>query len=890
DGANGNAADLTSKISSFWSTNAVNALAYDATSGAVYIGGSGGKFGRFASATPGTFNFTTAVAASSGTVAAGASVSPNPTFTATLTYGTTAPNPTTFSVDTANLPTGVSVEFVNPSPASPCTLTSAQTCAAQITISTSQSSCTATATRFCPVVNGVTPGGDYVIPLKASVAADATNTITKEATYKLTVTEEFDFSMAWQTPCTSGTSCANPANIKQGQSISITFDVLKIKGTVSETVSLSGSASPSQGISVSMPASCLADPLCDNIGGTVLTTFTGDSASDVTTGAKTVTITGVSLPSGKTHTLTLTFTVDPGYAFSLQFTNNGSDFLSGGAYVPGTASPSPTLRATYTSGPSSGSFNVTFAVTTGSSYLTTSPATLSSCTFNVIGSTCDRPFDINATAGLTTGNFYLIQIKGTSSASSFNKSAYYNFQAYGPYDFVMKYGSAAGVIPTANPQDTSSGTVYQGNDLCCQIVTLTSAPAPTPESISFTASNVPAGVSVYVNGIPADGATPSCVTDNVSTFCSLSLTFQVASTAAKGTNTITLTGNASPSGTSHTITFALTVDAPPVSYNVRGWAWSEHLGWISFNSQNCDTNLNQLMDDGDFTAPVSPNSPASTQCPSIGTAILSYGAHLDLSTYELSGRVWSPEIGWISFEKTDTGTPFSAPYNNGSQSYIARLVSGKMDGWGRAISCFSGQECDAANQWGWIKLSGTASDGSPYAVGNSANELVGWAWGGNVIGWMSFSRLNCDTNANGVMDVGDTTAPAQCPPKDGITAIPDYKVWVAGTLPNAPPEALNPQSTFLNRCSLNAPFVQNLTFNYRDNEGDPLVQYTINVYDASTNALVDGPLTLTYASPYAYDPAPGQEMLVTYPYTGSLLVYGRTYYFTVEVRDPAHLN
>ncbi|MBI1755222.1 hypothetical protein HYR65_02980 [Candidatus Azambacteria bacterium] len=46
DGANGNATDLTSKISSFWSTNAVNALAYDSTNAMVYLAGAGGKFAK----------------------------------------------------------------------------------------------------------------------------------------------------------------------------------------------------------------------------------------------------------------------------------------------------------------------------------------------------------------------------------------------------------------------------------------------------------------------------------------------------------------------------------------------------------------------------------------------------------------------------------------------------------------------------------------------------------------------------------------------------------------------------------------------------------------------------------------------------------------------------
>src|SRR3989344_806234 len=61
--------------------------------------------------------------------------------------------------------------------------------------------------------------------------------------------------------------------------------------------------------------------------------------------------------------------------------------------------------------------------------------------------------------------------------------------------------------------------------------------------------------------------------------------------------------------------------------NLRGWAFSGGIGWISFSSFNCDTNKNGIMDIGD-------SPPAN--CPSVGTSIPLYGAHINFFTGILS--------------------------------------------------------------------------------------------------------------------------------------------------------------------------------------------------------------------------------------------------------------
>lgn len=178
-----------------------------------------------------------------------------------------------------------------------------------------------------------------------------------------------------------------------------------------------------------------------------------------------------------------------------------------------------------------------------------------------------------------------------------------------------------------------------------------------------------------------------------------------------------------------------------------------------------------------------------------------------------------------------------------------------------------------------------------------ANELSGFAWGSDTMGWISFNSANCDTDADGQWDACGLSGPSA-----------PYKVWIRGTLPNSPPRAENLQSNFLDRCV--GPFAPTFSFDYLDNEADPMVQYTINVYDyacdANKDQLIDnaacgaigsalapvatvGPVNV---NPASYTPSTPQSAVpVSYPYNGiGQLQYGRTYYYTVEVRDQAHLN
>jgi len=154
--------------------------------------------------------------------------------------------------------------------------------------------------------------------------------------------------------------------------------------------------------------------------------------------------------------------------------------------------------------------------------------------------------------------------------------------------------------------------------------------------------------------------------------------------------------------------------------NVSGYAWSGNVGWISFNSTNCDSDEDGFSD----------GVPAG--CPPAGTAIPSYGVNiaptLPTSTGIFSGFAWSENIGWVDFAPAG---PYPEAPNNSAQ---VDWATGNVTGWVRALAFGGGWD-------GWIKLAGIATDSSPYGVifNNGTNVFEGYAWGGSVVGWVDFN-------------------------------------------------------------------------------------------------------------------------------------------------------
>jgi hypothetical protein len=165
--------------------------------------------------------------------------------------------------------------------------------------------------------------------------------------------------------------------------------------------------------------------------------------------------------------------------------------------------------------------------------------------------------------------------------------------------------------------------------------------------------------------------------------------------------------------------------------NVIGHAWSENVGWVSFNCMNqhqlCANNRTVLCSlDSDCIA-AGVGGTCMNEC-----STSNYGVNVSESGGPFSGYAWSSNVGWIDFAPVGPypSTPSTAAtYNAGT---------GVVTGWAKIVNL--GDD-------GWLKLSGTWTSG----VAINSLTFTGWAWNGNTsgtgIGWLSF---NCaDSGAGG---------------------------------------------------------------------------------------------------------------------------------------------
>lgn len=159
------------------------------------------------------------------------------------------------------------------------------------------------------------------------------------------------------------------------------------------------------------------------------------------------------------------------------------------------------------------------------------------------------------------------------------------------------------------------------------------------------------------------------------------------------------------------LAFAASVTSAAVSDNITGWAWGgsqdgagnfSGLGWISANNTN-----------------------------TAGSTV-SYGMNIpQFSDGDLSGYAWSENLGYISFNASDLG---SCPDGN----CVAKRVGDSIEGWARFVG-ISSNLGNAGGYQGWIKLKGTALDGSSYGVKIAGDKkLNGFAWS-DEMGAISFA-------------------------------------------------------------------------------------------------------------------------------------------------------
>ena len=232
------------------------------------------------------------------------------------------------------------------------------------------------------------------------------------------------------------------------------------------------------------------------------------------------------------------------------------------------------------------------------------------------------------------------------------------------------------------------------------------------------------------------------------------------------------------------------------------------------------------------------------QDPLAAGSTVNYGVDINETTGEFSGYAWSDNIGWISFNSGDLAGCPSAPCE-------ARLdldgttcgAVGQVCGWARALAYGGGWD-------GWIKLR-DSSYGVSLNPAPTPSEFREWAWGSDVIGWISFNCL--DTGACGVSD---------------------YKVMTDITITlNNIPSATNLSREQTSGCG-SAPIVR-FSWNYSDDDNvppgtDPQSAYEIQIDDDS-NLDEDPIATLSGGASTSRDYSPPS--------------FGTTYWWRVRVRD-----
>ncbi|MDO8492133.1 MAG: hypothetical protein Q7S34_00640 [bacterium] len=186
------------------------------------------------------------------------------------------------------------------------------------------------------------------------------------------------------------------------------------------------------------------------------------------------------------------------------------------------------------------------------------------------------------------------------------------------------------------------------------------------------------------------------------------------------------------------------VQANASDSNVSGFAWSDNVGWISFNCK--DSSGDSAMD----------------TCPAINGNPGDYGVNIDTSTGYFSGYAWSDSIGWINFAPV-AGSGGCTSGECRAQVDLLATVDTLVTGWARACGVFASgcsgalkSDSDLGGWDGWIKMSDASWTNGVYlekTTGDPAyNHLRGFAWGG-VLGWLDFDAVA--SGGSGVLvDIG----------------------------------------------------------------------------------------------------------------------------------------
>lgn len=314
--------------------------------------------------------------------------------------------------------------------------------------------------------------------------------------------------------------------------------------------------------------------------------------------------------------------------------------------------------------------------------------------------------------------------------------------------------------------------------------------------------------------------------------------------------------------------------------NVRGFAWSSNIGWISFNSLNCDTD-----DDGKSEGVAADGGVDG--CPVLNSNISAYGVNLDASNV-LSGYAWSQNIGWISFNWPDIKDAGINICPRGTTDAVcqARLVGGTdFYGWARSCSVFQAG-CSGAlksnserGDWdGWIKLRKDPDDaGAIYGVSLNGTDFEGFAWGSDVLGWVSFNSKNCDSAS----PLGQSDGGPGCPSAGILMSA--YKVYLLSTPYVESLTAVKPDY-----CSNSPQF--SLQWRYKNISNVDQDQYRLQVaISPGDPGFLDPVVDITISQNIAPDIIGSQLLKVVPVPTASIadfdIAYNRSYFWRIKVKD-----
>lgn len=140
--------------------------------------------------------------------------------------------------------------------------------------------------------------------------------------------------------------------------------------------------------------------------------------------------------------------------------------------------------------------------------------------------------------------------------------------------------------------------------------------------------------------------------------------------------------------------------------NVGGFAWSENIGWVNFNSSD----------------------------PGAGGGA-DYGVNIDEGDGTMSGYAWSENIGWISFNAADAAGCGGCSGDDCQAKVSQTLnVSGQheISGWAKVL----------ANGGGWDGCVSLRGSNYGVSIDPATGDFHGWAWSDMVLGWLSFNSVD----------------------------------------------------------------------------------------------------------------------------------------------------